>query len=124
MRPHFALARLLGLRNEAYVVSAWVVLTVACYFAALFPPRLWILAIPIAVIAIQLPVSLAGTVLAPLLARSEKHLHVNGFVFMALMIGASAIIAAGTRWQHYVADAFLALVIANLIAAGIERCGD
>lgn len=117
----FALSRLIGLRNDAYVVSAWVVVTLACYFAAVMPA---ILAIPAALIAIQVPIYLTGGIVLRLAGRNGDNQRVNAAVFMALMIIVSVIVASSALWQRWVADVFLAIMIANFVAAGIERCDD
>jgi hypothetical protein len=136
-RHRFALMKLIGFllssrrqrpepRRVIYVVDrdqsavenyglAIVYFTVTtCYIAALLPPPAFLAAVPLAAIAVELPMYLIGAAILPLW-RDKQTLH--SIVMMALLIAASAYFATRTTWVHFVAFAFLALVAVNAVAA-------
>ena len=98
---------------EHHGTSLWVVLTVACYIAAMLR-RVWpvalaiVAAVPLAAAAIEVPIVAGG-----FFFRGRA----NGVFFMILLTAASAYFARQTSWVRFVAWQFFALMILNAIAA-------
>ena len=107
----FALARFLRLPRavEVYGLSILYLVLTARFLGAFLP---WWAAIPLAPIAIQVPVPLMGAVILP---RWGNHVSINSRMMITLMIAASLLVRSPLAW------AFLALVAANGIAAAVER---
>ena len=101
---------------EHHGASIWIVLTVACYFAAtLFAD--WPLAaglaagLPAAALAIEFPIWIGG--LIPGRARGVA------FVTMFLLIAASIHFARQASWVRFAAWQFLGLIAINALASAI-----
>ena len=113
---------------ETWTFACWVILTSACYLAALrfdsWPPAL---AIPVAALlvflALQVLVVASGLVFPPLwraITRLETPAAaVNSFALLSMLIAASAYCAAQPSWVRFVAWHFFALCALNAIAAAI-----
>jgi hypothetical protein len=106
---------------EHYTVALWVVLTVACLFAAIMPVAV---AIVIAPFALQIPLYISG-----------RGIRFNSILLMTLIAIPAAYLAAKPLWVRYAAWQFLAMIALNALAALImltlrgavrkmeERCG-
>ena len=127
-RHHFALARLIAhfvedrqsclsgtilLANdrdqsaiENYSVAIWFYVTTVCYIAAAVP---WLLAIPLAVVAISLPL------------LSGAGMKANGQILMLLQFSASAYFATASGPVKYVAWLFLIVFFMNSAAWILAR---
>ncbi len=115
-RHHFALARLLALvasrdlsAIENYAVAIWFYLTTVCYIGIAVS---WLAAIPLAVVAVTLPV------------LSGAGAKANGFILMLLQFLASAHFAMNAGPIRYVAWLFIVVLCMNAIAWVLtRRCG-
>jgi hypothetical protein len=101
---------------EHHLVSAWVMLTVACYVAAtLFASWPVPLALPVglvvAAIVLQIPVIGFGLIV-------PGH-RINGQVLMSLLLAAAAYLATQRTWVRFAAWQFLAVVALNALASAI-----
>jgi hypothetical protein len=106
---------------EMNCVAVWVFATVTCYFAASLPfalPLSVVLAIPLAAIAIQLPIVIGGPLLR-LLTGDGNHIKIISVMTMGLLLMASSYIATTPVWARFVAWLFFAIVIVNCAAAVI-----
>jgi hypothetical protein len=101
---------------ETYGLSIVYFTVTTCYIAALLPPRAFLAAIPLAFIAIQLPICVSGALILPKWRNNEA---TNSAMLMALIIAASLYFATRPSWVRFVAFAFLALVAANALAAAV-----
>lgn len=117
---------------EMYGVAVWVFATTTCYVAASLPFRLpWsiILAIPLAAIAIHVPI-VAGMVLM----GDGNHIKIVSVITMGLLLMASSYAVTTASWARFVAWLFFAILVINGAAAvvlwllrgamqaGEERC--
>jgi hypothetical protein len=106
---------------EMQLVAAWVFVTTACYIAAALPinlPLAIVLAIPLAAIAIHLPIVIGGPILR-LLIGDGNHIKIVSVTTMSLLLIASAYVAATTSWARFVAWFFLAILLLNSAAAAV-----
>lgn len=113
---------------ETWSFACWVILTSACYLAALqfgsWPPAL---AIPVAALlvflALQVLVVASGLVIPPLwraLTRLQTPgVTVNSFAIMSMVTAASAYCATEPSWARFVAWHFFAMFALNAAAAAI-----
>ena len=104
---------------EMNCIAAWVFATTACYGAAVLPlalPLSIILAIPLAAIAIHVPIVAGGLLLRRLKGDGNHTRSISG-VTMALLLTTSAYIATTPSWARFVAWFFFAIVILNCAAA-------
>jgi peptidoglycan/xylan/chitin deacetylase (PgdA/CDA1 family) len=97
--------------RHPYSVATWVVLTVTCYFAAIL---WWPLALPAAVLALQIEIIIAGLSLG-----SGNNLRAQSMILMFLLIAASVYFATTATWVRFAAWQFLALIALNAIAGVI-----
>jgi hypothetical protein len=126
-RNHFALARLIAFcvrlpprpqsekvilaidrhqsAAENYAVCIWFMATTTCFIAAYVP---WILAFPLALIAVQIPISATGLVF--------NNPRVNGAFLMLCATVAALYFASQPAWQRFVAYVFLGVLALNAIA--------
>ena len=88
---------------ENYTISIWYMATIACFFAALMP-------LPIAILASTLIVQI------PLFFLGGGQ-RMNSRVLMSLAAIAAAYLAASRTWIRFAAWQFLAIVALNAVAA-------
>jgi hypothetical protein len=108
---------------EVYAVAVWVYLTTASYFVAVLPlslPLAVFAAIPLAFIAIQIPIVVGGPLLR-LLLGDESHVRTIFAVTMGMLLIWSFYIVRMATWAGLVAWLFFAVLAANGIAAVILR---
>ena len=145
-RHHFAVARLIGYillgrtrpavdrpghlilsidrdqtTVEMHLTAFWVFATTACYVAALLPfalPLSIILAIPLAAVAIHLPIVLGGPILRAL-TGDGNHIKIVSVITMVLLLIASSYVATTRTWARFVAWLFFAILLLNGVAAVI-----
>lgn len=98
---------------ENYGVSAWVVLTVACFATQ---EVAWPLALPLTLLLLQ-AVLIASGLTAGLFSKNDNHLRINAAVLMLVLIAAATYYARSVSWVRFAAWQFLALVALNAIAA-------
>jgi hypothetical protein len=106
---------------EMQLVAAWVFVTTMCYIAAALPinlPLAIVLAIPLAAIAIHLPIVIGGPILR-LLIGDGNHIKIVSVTTMSLLLIASSYVATTTSWARLVAWLFLTIFILNGAAAAI-----
>jgi hypothetical protein len=97
---------------EQYAISIWIFLTASCYVAAFLPPR-WIAVAPlIAVLGIQVIITLSG-IIGPL---GENHLTRTSVILLAVLIATSLYLALQPTVFRYVAWFFLGVVVLNFVA--------
>jgi hypothetical protein len=104
--------------EEQYAVALLVFVTVASYLAVLLPlvlPVAVAIAIPLAGLAVQVPVYITGS----LLPARRDHASINGIVLMTIIAAASVFFARGATWAHFVAWFFLGTLVVNGTAACI-----
>ena len=112
--------------HEMWIVAVWVAAVATVYVAsALF--RVWhpvaalIAALPIALLAVEIPIFVSGLVLVPgIRALTRKHvdsMRASSAVTMAMLAGASAYFALKPGWIRVVACQFFALAALNALAA-------
>lgn len=121
---------------EMYGIAVWVFATTTCYVAASLPFRLpWsiILAIPLAAIAIHVPIVAGGPVVR-LLTGDGNHTGIVSVITMGLLLIASSYAVTTASWARFVAWFFFAILIINgaaavvlwllrgAVQAGEERC--
>ncbi len=107
---------------ENYGVSIWIFVTVACYIASALPMSrsvAVILSIPLAAVAIQLPVYFA--IVVPLWniatgSKIEYSVKLTSVLFMTLMFIASSYFSAMKSPVRYVGWFFFAVVTLNAAA--------
>jgi hypothetical protein len=107
--------------TENVAISAWIVLTTTCYFAAPLHGAWKAFAPPLAIVALQLPIYLLGAVLLPLFGRAFYAFNhrLNSAFLWALLIIASSYFATVPGWTRFVAYVFFAIVALNACAAVI-----
>jgi len=144
-RHHFALARLLayvrlrGTRSAASQpeehlilpierdqtaaemngIAIWVFATASCYIAAGLPlalPIAVLAAIPLAAIAIHLPIVVGGPILR-LIVGDRDHVKIVSAITMAMLLIASSWVAMSGSWARFAAWFFFAILALNGIAA-------
>ncbi|MEA2240185.1 MAG: hypothetical protein QOC81_4909 [Thermoanaerobaculia bacterium] len=106
---------------EIYAIATWVFLTTASYFACLLPlplPLALLAAIPLAFIAIHIPIVVGGP-LVRLLAGEKNHVRTISAITMGALLISSLYIARTATWARVVAWLFLTVVAGNAIAAVI-----
>jgi hypothetical protein len=106
---------------EMYMVALWVFVTTACYIAASLPlvlPLAVIVAIPLATIAIHLPIVIGGPLLR-LLTGDGNHIKIISVTTMALLLIASSWFATTASPARFVAWLFFAILLINCLAAAI-----
>jgi len=102
--------------HEQYTVGAWIYLTAVAYVAALLPvvtPLALVLAIPIAAVALHVPLLLLGAVLP----RWTPHESLHAKVLMTVLAAGSFWFAQHDRWPRSIAWLFLGVLAANGAAA-------
>lgn len=114
---------------EMYAVAAWVTVTATLYtgwFMALALP--WpaaiLVALPVAALALEIPMHLVSAVLLPLWAASTGRRHeinhgTNSRVLMAILLALSAWFATIPSWVSLAAWLFIGLFALNAVAAGV-----
>lgn len=108
---------------EMHGIAVWVSLTTICYIAVSLPlalPLAVIVAVPLAAIAIHIPI-VAGGPLVRLLIGDGDHIKIISVITMALLLIASSYFATTSTWARFVAWFFFAIVILNCVAAIILR---
>lgn len=93
-----------------YVIAAWMVLTIACYFAgslfAQWPlPLALLVALPLAFLAVQVP-----TVSVGFLLPNRNNLRFVSILWMLLLLAAALYFAQSVTWLRFVAWQSLALI--------------
>lgn len=104
---------------ENVAISAWIILTTTCYLAAPLRGAWKLFALPLAFVALQLPLYLMGAVLLPLLGRplyAYNH-RINSMFLWVLLILASSYFATTPGIARYVAYLFFAVLGLNACAA-------
>lgn len=104
---------------EMHGVAAWIFVTTTCYIAAALPlnlPLAIVLAIPLAAIAIHLPIVIGGPILR-LLIGDGNHIKIVSVITMSLLLVGSTCAAMTTTWARFVAWLFFAILVVNSIAA-------
>ena len=104
---------------ENHAVAVLVFVITASYCAALLPlplPLAMIVSIPLAVLALHLPIVAGGPVLR-MLVRDENHISIVSMGTMGLLLIWSSYIAQAASWARFVAWFFLGLVTMNCLAA-------
>lgn len=122
---------------ENFTVGAWAVVTTTAYLAAPMRGAWKLAALPLAILALQLPLYLMGAVLLPLFGRplyAFNH-RINSTLLWVLLILASSYFATTAGVTRFVAYLFFAVVALNASAAVIlflmrgsvaaweQRCG-
>ncbi len=108
---------------EMYGVAVWVFVTTACYVAASLPFRLpssIVLAIPLAAIAIHVPIVAGGPVVR-LLMGDGNHIKIISVITMGLLLMASSYAVTTASWARFVAWLFFAILVFNGAAAVVLR---
>ena len=108
---------------EGYGVSAWLLVTVACYVYFELSSRMaWplalLLAAPLASLALQIPLFFVGAVLAPLVSGAYGHnARVNSIATVSLQIVVASYYATERAWVRFAGWQFLFFVALNALAA-------
>jgi len=106
---------------EMHLAAFWAFATTACYIAASLPfalPLSIIVAIPLAAVAIHLPIVLGGPILRAV-TGDGNHIKIVSVITMALLLIASSYIATTGTWARFVAWLFFAILLINGVAAVI-----
>lgn len=106
---------------EMHLTAFWVFATTACYIAALLPlalPLSIVLSIPLAAVAIHLPIVLGGPILRALTGDGD-HIKLVSVITMGLLLMASSYMATTQTWARFVAWLFFAILFLNCAAAVI-----
>lgn len=106
---------------EMHLTAVWVFATTACYIAALLPvalPLSIVLSIPLAAVAIHLPIVLGGPILRALTGDGD-HIKLVSVITMGLLLMASSYMATTQTWARFVAWLFFAILFLNCAAAVI-----
>jgi hypothetical protein len=106
---------------EMHLVALWVFVTTTFYIAAALPfalPLSTILAIPLAAIAIHLPIVIGGPLLR-LFIGDGNHIKIISVTTMALLLIASSYAATTASWARFVAWLCFAILLINCLAAAI-----
>jgi len=102
-------------------IAIWVLVTTTCYFAAALPlalPVAVVLAIPLAAIAIHLPIVVGGPIIRLIIGDGD-HVKIVSVITMALLLIASSYFAVSPAWARFAAWLFFAVLILNSAAAVI-----
>jgi hypothetical protein len=102
-------------------VAIWVFATTTCYVAASLPftlPLSIVLAIPLAAIAIHVPIVTIGPAVR-LVMGDGNHIGILSVITMGLLLIASSYAVTTTSWARFVAWLFIAVLVANCTAAAI-----
>jgi hypothetical protein len=102
--------------HEQYSVAAWIYITAVAYVAALLPlvtPVAILVAMPIAGVALHVPLLLLGSTLP----RWTPHESLHAKVLMTVMAGLSFWFAQHADWPRVIAWIFLGVLAANGLAA-------
>jgi hypothetical protein len=102
-------------------IAIWVFVTATCYVAASLPfvlPIAIIVAIPLAAIAIHLPIVVGGPILILIIGDGD-HVKLVSVITMSLLTIASAFVALSPTWARFAAWLFFAILIVNCAAAAI-----
>lgn len=106
---------------ESYTASAWLALTTTGFIAAELS-KLWPLAaaiaaaIPLACIALHLPLVVAPIIL---LRKGTGHAAINSTAIVVIHVAVAAYLMRDASWGRFVAWQFLAVLGLNAIAAAI-----
>ncbi len=106
---------------EMHLAAFWVFATTASYIAALLPlalPLSIVLAIPLAAVAIHLPIVLGGPILRAL-TGDGNHIKIVSVITMVLLLIASSYVATTRTWARFAAWLFFAILLLNCAAAVI-----
>jgi hypothetical protein len=106
---------------EMHLAAFWAFATTACYIAASLPfalPLSLVLAIPLAAVAIHLPIVIGGSILRAL-TGDGNHIKIVSVITMALLLIASSYVATTRSWARFVAWLFFAILLLNGVAAVI-----
>jgi hypothetical protein len=101
--------------------AIWVFVTTTCYIAAALPlslPIAVIIAIPLAAIAIHLPIVVGGPILIFVIGDGD-HVKIVSAITMGLLLIASSYFAISPEWVRFAAWLFFAILIINSAAAAI-----
>ncbi len=102
--------------EEQYGIALLVLGTVVSYLAALLPlipPVAIVVALPLAGLALQVPVYIAGS----LLPKGRHNTAINGVILMTLIAAASVFFARSESWARFVAWFFLCALVVNGVAS-------
>jgi len=102
--------------HEQYTVAAWVYLTAVGYVTALLPlvtPLAIVIALPVAAVALHVPLLLLGVVLP----RWTPHESVHAKVLMTVLAAVSLWFAQHAGWPRFIAWLFLGVLAMNGLAA-------
>jgi len=100
-------------------IAIWVFITTTCYIAAMLPlarPVAVIVAIPLAAIAIHLPIVVGGPILRLIIGDGD-HVKIVSAITMALLLIASSYFAVSPAWARLAAWFFFAVLVLNTAAA-------
>ena len=102
---------------ESHIVGIWTTLTLTCWIAgtlfASWPvPLALIVALPVAIICLQIPV-----VTVPLLRRGTNNVGLNSVIIMTLLIAAALYLTRAHTWIRFAAWQFLGGLALNVVAA-------
>ena len=106
---------------EMHCIATWVFATTTCYISVALPLPLLLsilLSIPLAAIAIHLPIVIGGPILR-LLIGDGNHIKIVSVTTMSLLMIVSCHVATTTTWARLVAWLFLAILIINSVAAAV-----
>ena len=102
---------------ESFAISVWAPLTLACYMAA-FLSVSFFLAIPMAIVLIQVAIGVAGIVVMPL-RRGRDAIGPITILLTLLFLGMTIWFTRSQSWVRFVAWHVLILFGLNAIAAGV-----
>lgn len=108
---------------EMMCLATCVYAMTTCYIAVSLPFPLALsiaVAIPLAVIAIHVPIVTAGLVLR-LLTGDGDHIRIISVIMMGMLLIVSSYVAMTTTWARFAAWFFFAVTILNCAAAVILR---
>jgi hypothetical protein len=100
-----------------YAVALWVFITIWAYIACALPLErvpAAVVAIPLAAIAAEIPLYVAGLIATPF---SKDNRELTSFATMAAIAVASAWFATKTAPVRFVAWIFFTIVMVNIVAA-------
>lgn len=102
-------------------IAIWIFVTTACYVAAALPlalPIAVLIGIPLAAIAIHLPIVVGGPILRLIIGDGD-HVKIVSVMTMTLLLIASSYFAMSSSWARFTAWFFFAILILNSAAAVI-----
>lgn len=100
-------------------IAIWVFITSACYVTAALPlalPVAIIIAIPLAAVAIHVPIVVGGPIVRLIIGDGD-HVKIVSVITMALLLIASSYFAVSPAPARFAAWFFFALLILNSAAA-------